>query len=87
MEQIESNKQINIINDKLLDDLLKKILNSNVNKRINWEDYFNHPFFNNITNNLPSFNMICSNHSNNYYGYCSDCKCNKYLLIKMKLIK
>ena len=20
--------------------------------------------------------MICSNHSKNYYGYCSDCKCN-----------
>ncbi len=39
------------------------MLNPNVNKRINWEDYFNHPFFNNITNNLPSFNMICSNHS------------------------
>ena len=87
MEQIESNKQINIINDKLLDDLLKKMLNSNVNKRINWEDYFNHPFFNNITNNLPSFTMICGKHSNNYYDYCSDCKCNKYLLIKMKLIK
>ncbi len=52
------------------------MLNPNVNKRINWEDYFNHPFFNNITNNLPSFNMICSNHSKNYYGYCSDCKCN-----------
>ena len=87
IKQIESNKQLNIINDKLLDDLLKKMLNPNVNKRINWEDYFNHPFFNNITNNLPSFTMICGKHSNNYYDYCSDCKCNKYLLIKMKLIK
>ena len=73
MKKIESNKQLNIINDKLLDDLLKKMLEPNVNKRINWEEYFNHPFFN---KNLPFFNMICSNHSKNYYSYCSDCKCN-----------
>ena len=76
MEQIKSNKQLKVINDKLLDDLLKRMLNPNKKKRINWEDYFNHPFFNNVTNNLPSFNMICSKHSNNYYGYCSNCKCN-----------
>ena len=76
IKQIESNKQLNIINDKLLDDLLKKMLNPNVNERINWGDYFNHPFFNNVNNNLPSFNMICSKHSKNYYGYCSNCKCN-----------
>ena len=48
MKQIESKKQLNIINDKLLDDLVKKMLNPNINKRINWEDYFNHPFFNNL---------------------------------------
>ena len=78
MKEIESNKQLNMINDNLLDDLVKKMLNPNVNERINWEEYFNHPFFNNNndTNNLPSFNMICSQHSKNYYGYCSDCKCN-----------
>ena len=74
IEQIESNKQLNVINDKLLDDLLKKMLNPNKNNRINWEGYLNHHFFNNnnITNNLPSFNMICGKHSNNYYGYCSN---------------
>ena len=27
------------------DDLLKKLLNENENKRISWENYFNHPFF------------------------------------------
>ena len=79
--QIESNKQLDIINDKLLDDLIKKMLNPNINKRINWEDYFNHPFFinnnnNNNSINLPSFNMTCNKHLKNYYGYCSDCKCN-----------
>ena len=52
------------------------MLNPNVNERINWGDYFNHPFFNNVNNNLPSFNMICSKHSKNYYGYCSNCKYN-----------
>ncbi len=78
MKQIESNKQLNIINDELLDDLLKKMLEPNVNKRINWEEYFIHPFFNNnnVTNNLPSFKTICSKHSKNYYGYFSNCGCN-----------
>ena len=78
MKQIESNKQLNAINDLLLDDLIKKMLNPNIKERINWKDYFNPTFFNNnnVTNNLPSFNMICRKHSNNYYGYCSDCKCN-----------
>ena len=56
MKQIESNKQLNIINDKLLDDLVKKMLEPNKNKRINWEDYFNHPFFNN--NNIISYLLL-----------------------------
>ena len=34
LKQIESNKQLNVINDKLLDDLLKKMLNPNKNKDI-----------------------------------------------------
>ena len=40
MKQIESNKQLNVVNDELLDDLLKRMLNPNVNERINWEGYF-----------------------------------------------
>ena len=31
--------------DKNLDDLVNSLLVFDVNKRINWEDYFNHPFF------------------------------------------
>ena len=31
--------------DKVLDDLLNKLLVFDVNKRISWDDYFNHPFF------------------------------------------
>ena len=32
--------------DKLLDDLLNRLLTFDVNKRISWNDYLNHPFFN-----------------------------------------
>ena len=32
--------------DKNLDDLLNKLLIFDVNRRISWEEYFNHPFFN-----------------------------------------
>ena len=76
INQIESNKELKIIDDKLLDDLLKKMLNPNINERINWEEYFNHPFFKINPKKLPYFNIICNKHSKNYYGYCSDCKCN-----------
>ena len=31
--------------DKNLKDLLSKLLVSNPEKRISWEEYFNHPFF------------------------------------------
>ena len=32
-------------NNKLLNDLLSKLLKSDPKKRITWEQYFNHPFF------------------------------------------
>ena len=32
--------------DKLLDDLIVKLLEVNPDKRITWDEYFNHPFFN-----------------------------------------
>ena len=35
----------NIVEDKDLDDLLKKLLKSNPDERISWQDYFEHPFF------------------------------------------
>ena len=31
--------------DEIFDDLIKKLLNVNVDKRLTWEEYFNHPFF------------------------------------------
>jgi hypothetical protein len=71
------------INNKILNDLMIKLLN----KRISWDEYFNHSFFqqnikqNNISfsylgnNNL--FNFQCLKHYNkevNYY--CKECKIN-----------
>ena len=35
----------NNIDNKLLDDLVKKLIVVDPTKRISWEDYFNHPFF------------------------------------------
>ena len=32
--------------DKQLDDLIDKLLEENSDKRITWDEYFNHPFFN-----------------------------------------
>ena len=32
--------------DENLDDLIRKLLVKDPKKRINWKDYFNHPFFN-----------------------------------------
>jgi len=33
--------------NRLLDDLVRKLIVEDPNKRINWNDYFNHPFFKN----------------------------------------
>ena len=51
------------------------MLKINKNERISWEEYFNHPFFINQIN-LPSFDIICKNHSKELIAYCSNCKCN-----------
>ncbi len=32
-------------NDDKLDDLISKLVVNNPEKRLNWNDYFNHPFF------------------------------------------
>ena len=38
-------KSLNKIRNKELKDLVTRLLSYEPNKRINWEDYFNHPFF------------------------------------------
>ena len=83
LKQIESKKKLNIIHDKDLNNLVSQMLEINVNKRISWEKYFEHPFFtDNVSSNkldllnFPSFINECKNHSKNIIGYCSICKKN-----------
>ena len=73
VNQIESKKNINPIEDKNLHDLILKMLNPNVNERISWKEYFEHPFF---KDEKSLYNILCKEHSRNYYAYCSVCKCN-----------
>ena len=40
-----NNKINNFVKDETLKDLLKKLIVEDVHKRINWEDFFNHDFF------------------------------------------
>ena len=90
LNQIESNKKIKTISDKKLDDLIKKMLITNPNIRISWDNYFKHSFFDNKSNEssqsnqliqndlyiLPYYNLKCKTHSKNYNSYCTNCKCN-----------
>ena len=73
-ENIKSNKIKKFSEDEELNDLLIKMLKEDINERINWEDYFNHSFFN--KNDFPIFNIKCKNHSTQFNYYCINCKLN-----------
>ena len=75
LKDINSGKVLKLSDNEKLNDLLYKMLKININERISWEEYFNHPFFINQIN-LPSFDIICKNHSKELKAYCSNCKCN-----------
>ncbi len=75
LNNILSGKELKLSENEQLNDLLNKMLKTDINERISWEGYFNHPFFINQIN-LPSFNIICQNHSKEFIAYCSNCKCN-----------
>ena len=75
LKDINSGKVLKLSDNEKLNDLLNKMLKINKNERISWEEYFNHPFFINQIN-LPSFDIICKNHSKELIAYCPDCKCN-----------
>ena len=75
LKVINSQKFLKLSDNEKLNDLLYKMLKININERISWEEYFNHPFFINQIN-LPSFDIICKNHSKELIAYCPDCKCN-----------
>ena len=78
INEIESKKKFKQFGDKYIDNLLKKMLVLDVNKRISWTRYFKHPFFKNNFNtiNLPSFNIKCSKHLKELIAYCPKCKLN-----------
>ena len=50
-EQIENNRKngkiIKETDNKMINDLIKKLIQVDIKKRINWEEYFNHQFFKN----------------------------------------
>ena len=76
LKDIESNKELKIINDNDLNDLVRKMLIIDVKKRISWEDYFNHIFFKKKIIEGNQFNLICKQHSQQFNSYCSNCKSN-----------
>ena len=71
MKDITSNKKLKLSEDNKLNDLMNKMLKIDINERISWEDYFNHPFF-----NEELINMKCIKHDNNVFFYCKSCKTN-----------
>ena len=78
---IISGKELKKSNNNELNDLLNKMICIDLNKRISWNDYFNHSFFkyNNNNNNIikyPKFEFNCNIHNKIIKGYCKDCKIN-----------
>ena len=50
------NKYLKKIGNKNLDDLIEKLLEKDKKNRLNWDEYLNHPFFNNDSKN--NINLI-----------------------------
>ena len=78
LNDINSGKKLNQIDNEELNDLMNKLLKINVNERLSWEEYFNHKFFKKEDNNknIPFFNFKCQKHSKNLNFYCYNCKLN-----------
>ena len=72
LKDIKSKKILKLSEDNNLNDLMNKMICIDLNKRISWEDYFNHSFF----NKYPQFEFKCKNHSKINEGYCLNCKKN-----------
>ena len=64
-------------NDDKLNDLINKMLKININERISWDEYFNHPFFQQeLSFNYPIFDFKCNLHNQNIIYFCKNCKLN-----------
>ncbi len=63
LKDFESDKKLKLSHDEKLNDLLNHMLQININERYSWEDYFNHPFYNQDDFGLFKFNFNCKKHS------------------------
>ena len=72
LNDIKSGKQLKLSEDNDLNDLINKMICIDLNKRISWDDYFNHSFF----KKYPQFEFNCKIHSKIIGGYCLNCKNN-----------
>ena len=61
-------KRIKKTDDEQLDDLISKLLVSDPNKRITWNDYFNHPFFKNYITIIYKINKNENNNKIKIFG-------------------
>ena len=53
------------------------MLKININERISWDEYFNHPFFQQeLSFNYPIFDFKCNLHNQNIIYFCKTCKLN-----------
>ena len=75
LDDIELKNKLKSIKDKELSDLLSSMLQIDINKRISWENYFKHLFFNQ-TSIIPKFNFSCTIHSEEIEYYCTNCNLN-----------
>ena len=75
---IHSGKELKKCDNNELNDLLNKMICIDLNKRISWNDYFNHSFFNKNNNIIkyPKFEFNCNIHNEIIEGYCKNCKMN-----------
>ena len=72
---IISGKELKKSNNNELNDLLNKMICIDLNKRISWNDYFNHSFFK-YNNIYPKFEFNCNIHNKIFGGYCKNCNMN-----------
>ena len=52
IKNINNFNKIKETGNKELDDLIKKLLEKEKEKRLNWDEYFNHPFFHSFSNKI-----------------------------------
>jgi serine/threonine protein kinase len=64
-----NNNNIKKTGNKELDDLIKRLLEKDYHKRIDWEEYFNHPFFKNKYNEINLIYYAKKDGVNDIFGY------------------